>query len=120
MVRLATLLLVCSAALAAGQRTTYLEVIVVDSVGEPVASADTRIAALGLSARVDLDGRHTYVDLPEGKYELLVRKVGYLPQTVSITTGPIKFDSIRVVLPEIIVELQGVRISAVQHPFVQD
>jgi hypothetical protein len=120
MVRLAALLLVCSAALAEGQRTTTLEVIVVDSAGDPVVSADARLEALSISSRVGLDGRHTFVDLPEGRYDLLVRKVGYVAQVVSIRTGALKFDSVRVVLPEIVVELQGVRISAAQHPFVQD
>lgn len=118
MMRFTIALIVCAAALSGAQRGT-LRVIVVDSAGAYVSAADARVASLGRATRADGNGRATLADLPDGKFELTVRKVGYHPATVPFTLAAGATDSVRVVLAEQIIELDGVRISAARHPFIQ-
>ena len=118
MMRLTAVLIICAAALSGAQRGT-LRVRVVDSAGLHVSAADARVLSLGRSTRADGEGRATLSDLPDGKFELTVRKVGYHPAVVPFTMLAGATDSIRVVMAEVIVELDGVRISAARHPFIQ-
>jgi len=114
------MLLVGLAAIAAGQRTTTLDVTVADSAGQPLGSVEVKIPSLNRGGRSDMDGHYTFVDLPSGQFQIVARRLGYSPQTVSVRTGTVAMDSLHITMPEIIVELQGVRISAAQHPFVQE
>lgn len=118
MSRLVLGLLVSAAALSGAQRGT-VRVTIVDSTGATIPVADARIASLGRSAHADGDGRVSFSDLPEGRIEIAIRKVGYHPATVPVTVRSGVTDSVRVVLAEVIVELDGVRISAAHHPFIQ-
>lgn len=118
MMRISAILIVCAATLSGAQGGT-LRVTIVDSAGLYVSTADARIPSLGRSIRIDGQGIGTLSDLPDGKFELAVRKVGYHPITVPFTIRAGATDSVRVVLAEVIIELDGVRISAARHPFIQ-
>jgi len=114
-----TLALTVAAASALGAQRGTLQVTIVDSAGLFISTADARVAPLGRPVRIDGTGRGALYDLPDGRFERLVRKVGYHPRTVPFTIGAGAPDSLRVVLAEVIIELDGVRISAARHPFIQ-
>lgn len=99
---------------------TALRVIVVDSAGTPLPDADVRIASLKQSVRANQQGHSLFSDLPRGRFEVRVAKIGYAPRTVGFTAGPRAIDTLTVVLAERIYDIQGMRISAAQHPFVQE
>ena len=120
MKRLVTLLLIAASAAAQAPRSTTLRVVVVDSSGSPLGDADVRVAPLGLHVRANSDGQSLFSDLPAGQLSVKVSKIGYTPQTAAFSSGVHAIDTLRFVLPEIVYDIQGMRISAAQHPFVQE
>lgn len=120
MLRLLALLLIAAPAAAQAPRLTTLRVIVVDSAGDPLGDADVRIVPLDVHARANVDGESLFSDLPSGRFDVKVTKIGYFPRMIPLTTGRRRIDSLRVVMAEIVYNIQGVQISAAQHPFVQE
>jgi len=118
--RLLALLLFAAPAAAQGTPTTTLRVMVVDSSGAALGDADVRVAPLGLRARSNSDGQSLFSDVPAGRLDVKVGKIGYAPQTISFSSGAQAIDTLRVVLAEHVYDIQGMRISAAQHPFVQE
>src|SRR3954471_14951841 len=91
-------ILIATAPHVPGAPVTTLRVIVVDSAGTPLPDATVRIAPLGRTARANFEGNSLFDDLPDGRFEVTVAKIGYTPRTVSFTAGPRAIDSLRVVL----------------------
>src|SRR4051812_19714831 len=120
MIRLLALLLISAPLGAQAPRATTLRVIVVDSSGTPLPDAEVRIAPVGLHARANTEGQSVFDDLPNGRLEVKVTKIGYSPRSIVVSAGPRPIDSLRVVMAEIIYNIQGMRISAAEHPFVQE
>src|SRR5437879_4525231 len=52
---------------------------VVDTAGHPLAAASVSVAELGLTLVTKADGTFRVVELPTGRYTLVVRRLGYAP-----------------------------------------
>jgi hypothetical protein len=84
----AVALLATIAAVARAQQGT-LRGTVSDSAGRPIADASVSIVSLHQLARTDAQGKFTFARLPFGELEVMVRRIGYQPQTLTanVTQG---------------------------------
>lgn len=83
---------------------------VVDRRGEPVEFASVGVPALRRGAVTDADGAFR-LDLPEGRFELLIAQIGYEKQRVSVDASGSPAP-LRVVLAEEPVPVAEVNVSA--------
>ncbi len=84
-----------------------------DSIGVPVAFAEIRLAPAGGTARAlrtDGIGHFAITELPSGKAQMLVRRLGYHPYDGTITIGPDGVDSLRIVLYVASTELAAIEV----------
>ena len=97
-----------------------LRAIVVDSLGVPIPGVEASIYSLSRTTRSDSAGHFTFAVLPEGGFDVALRRLGYHPysQHVVITGAP--YDSLSIMLAAQPVALSEVDISAGErHPFFQ-
>ena len=69
----------------AGPRT--LVGIVLDTLGNPVDSAELLVASLKRHAMSGPDGTFRFDDVKPGSYEIAARRIGYYPQVRAVTVG---------------------------------
>jgi hypothetical protein len=84
-----------------------------DSIGVPVAFAEIRItpvAGTPRDLRSDAAGHFAIAELPSGKAQMLVRRLGYHPYDGTITIGPDGADSLRLVLFVASTELAAIEV----------
>ena len=84
-----------------------------DSIRVPVAFAEIRLTPVGSSARelrTDAAGHFAITDLPSGKAQMLVRRLGYHPFDGPVTIGPEGADSLRLVLYVASTELAAIEV----------
>ena len=60
---------------------------VVDSMSTPIEGADVMIVSARRSTQTGADGRFRFDEVPRGRYELRVRRIGYDPQVRSVRVG---------------------------------
>lgn len=60
--------------------------VVIDEEGRPLPAVDVQVPAIGRRARTDQLGRFLFVGVPEGTYDLIVRRVGYGARRQSLRT----------------------------------
>lgn len=86
---------------------------VVDSTGAAVSEAQVLITAAGRLATTDINGRFRLEGIPDGRFEVVVRRLGYLPaqffrqfrhDTVSVE---VRLTPLAVVLPEVETRARG-------------
>jgi hypothetical protein len=116
--RTAGLILVCAASFAGAQSRVF-RVAVVDSLGLPVRGAEARVSTTERKATTDSLGYAVFLDLPEGRATMSIRHIGYVPATVPFTVSGAAKDSLGITLAELMIELDGVQVSAVSHPFIE-
>lgn len=85
-----------------------------DSAATPVTLADVEVVGLGRHAQTDSKGRFRLEKIPTGPTTLRVRRLGFLPITMSVPAVHTEGDSLHVVLlaaaaklPELKVEAEG-------------
>lgn len=76
--------------------------VVVDSAGVPLPYATVRAEALGRDALTDARGQFLVGGVPRGRYDVLVRQVGFAPQhgaveAVSVESGAAVRDTVRLI-----------------------
>jgi hypothetical protein len=107
-------LLVGSVVLAApAAAQNRLSGFVSDSIGVPVAFAEIRVTPVGGTSRelrTDAIGHFAITELPSGKAQMLVRRLGYHPYDGTITIGPEGADSLRLVLYVASTELAAIEV----------
>lgn len=79
----------------AGQSHSTLSGLVRDSSGVAVRGAHVSIASLRLETRTDTLGAFQFFDVPIGHTILLVRRMGYAPQTLDHLVSGNAIDSVR-------------------------
>ena len=95
-----------------------LRCFVVDSAGDVVADAEIRLPRLGRIGRTDSVGRVGFDALALGRFDVSVRRLGYLPQTRHVFVGGGGVDSFTFVLTRRVLELDEMTVSAIgEHPF---
>src|SRR5258708_24900557 len=97
-----------------------LRAIVVDSLGVPIPGVEASIYSLSRTTRSDSAGHFTFAVLPEGGFDVALRRLGYhaYSQHVVITGAP--YDCLTIMLAAQPVALSEVDISAGErHPFFQ-
>jgi hypothetical protein len=82
--------------------------------GEPLPFADVTMHPLGGRALADERGRFQWANAPAGSITLTVRRIGYAPQTVSLTVVDGRTDTVRVALTPISIRLDAVKTSEAQ------
>lgn len=83
----AALVLLSPARSDAQDTTVVLTARVLDNNGAPVGEAEVFIVKLDRAVRTGTDGIFRVTGVPSGRYEVGVRKVGYLPRAITIATG---------------------------------
>ena len=96
-------------------QTRTLHLVVIDSLGTPIREAEARVN--NQFARTDSLGRASLVEVDQTA-SVTVRKLGYAPRSIDLA-GVTAADPLRVVLVELLVEVDGMVISALRHPFVE-
>jgi hypothetical protein len=97
-----------------------LRAVVLDSVGAPIPGVEVSIFSLSRMTRTDSAGRLTLAALPEGGFDVALRRLGYHAhsQHVVITGAP--YDSVTITLAAQPVALSEVDVSAGErHLFFQ-
>ena len=61
--------------------------VVVDSAGTPLAGAEVRVTATGYTARTDERGEFRLPGLTAGQHAIQVRRLGFRPETASVSIG---------------------------------
>jgi len=90
-----------------------------DSGRQPLAGAEVSIPRLGLLAASDTNGRFRLSGVPSGEHQLIVRALGFRPDTSTIESDG---DGVAVkdfVLRPQITERPGRRITAAETPIVR-
>ena len=113
-------LLVCCACLAVAAPPVtaqsgggVLRGVVVDSAdGSFVEGADILVASLHQVTRSNAKGQFTLIKLPKGEIELMVRRLGYLPQQQTIVLSGGTTDSVKLVLVAQPAVLEAVAVDA--------
>jgi hypothetical protein len=85
---------------------------VVDSAGAPVRDADVSIVSVHRLTRSDSLGRFELARMNAGTYQLTVRRLGFVPQDVTVVVSDAMSYAYRVVLDVQPAELPGVAVSA--------
>ena len=88
--------------------------IVVDSAGQPIADAEVAIAALHKSLLTTERGAFRLRDIAPGTYQVVVRKIGWGPLSVSLAFGANQTVEHRVVLARVTV-LEEVTVTAASN-----
>jgi hypothetical protein len=86
--------------------------VVVDTAGAPVSGADVAIATIHRLTRSDSLGRFELPRMASGTYELSVRRLGFVPQSLDVVVSSAMSYAYRVVLEIQATELAGVSVSA--------
>jgi iron complex outermembrane receptor protein len=108
--RVAGLMVTLLGANAAMAQRGSLHGVVVDSAGKPVAGVEVSIPHLGTTTRTDSLGRLTFSNLPLGRMDVSIRRLGYHAQAKNVAV--FGDDSVRFVIEAQPVPLAGVDISA--------
>ncbi len=105
------MLFVFGSVLISSAQTGNIQGTITDENGISVPGANVVIAALGKGAISDFDGRFTFVNIPEGTYQLKLTYLGYADedQEVSITSG--QTTSVSINLSPKSVELDAVEVT---------
>jgi hypothetical protein len=88
--RAPTVLLIACAAIpsaAHAQQATLLGTVLADSTERPLMNAEVSIPSLSLSVRTDSAGNFAIARVTAGRYAVVVRAVGHVPQTETVTFG---------------------------------
>lgn len=108
-------LLMCMSGNATAQRESALVVIAADSATRgPIGYADVAIEKLGREALASESGVARLTNIPAGRYEVRVRRVGYAPAWRTVDVDGI--DTIRVSLHRLVVQLSALRSSDAECP----
>jgi hypothetical protein len=100
------------APLAAPAQQGVVRGTVVDLTGTPVRDADVSIVSIHRLTRSDSLGRFELTRLDAGTYELSVRRLGFVPQDVTVVVSDAISYAYRVVLDAQPAEVPGVSVSA--------
>ncbi len=84
---------------------------VVDSAGKPIADADVAILRLHQLTRTDREGRFIFGKLPRGEHELVVRHIGFSPESLKVAVNDLAY-SYEVTLRSDAAAIEGVTVSA--------
>jgi len=88
-VRLLAALIVSCPIAAAAQATGTIRGRITDvSTGAPISSAQVRVEGTALGAQTAPDGSYTITGVPSGSQSISTRRVGYAPQTLTVTVAP--------------------------------
>jgi hypothetical protein len=82
-----------------------------DSAGAPVTNVEVRVPSTGAVARTDTTGSFHFVNVPTGKRELNLRRLGYEPASVNADVARDRIVAVTVVLEIMAVELPGVVVA---------
>lgn len=85
--------------------------VVRDTAGAPIADVDVGIVALRKLGKTDDQGRFIFTKVPAGVTEISVRRLGYVPRTLSVTIGAADTDTLVVKLKHNIAMLSAVNVS---------
>ena len=85
--------------------------VVRDTAGATIPDADIGIASLRRLVKTDDKGRFTFTKMPAGVIEVSIRRLGYVPQKVSLTIGTTEPDSLFITLKHNIAMLSAVNVS---------
>lgn len=110
---LSAALLAALPAVVCAQRNS-LRGTVLDTSGAPIPRADVSIAAARQLVQTDDQGRFFVSRIPDGNLEVMVRRLGYEPQTVHRVFGGEMTDSVTIVLSQQVAILSGVEVTANQ------
>ncbi len=84
---------------------------VADSLGKPIADADVAILRFHQLTRTDRDGRFTLTKLPRGEHELVVRHIGFSPESIMVAVNDLAYNY-EVTLRADATLIEGVTVSA--------
>jgi hypothetical protein len=96
--------------------------IVRDSGGRPVTGVEVRVASTGIVSRTDTTGAFRFADVPTGKRELNLRRLGFEPASVNADVTKDRTIAVTIVLEVMAVELPGVVVAEMvrQRNFLRD
>lgn len=97
--------------LAGAQDRVALHGAIRDTAGAPVAGADVFIVAIHRLARTDDSGVFVLRDVPLGRHDLGVRRLGFDPRTLGIEVAAAQIEPLIVVLRMQAVMLPGLTVS---------
>ena len=84
-VALAIVLCLSAPPLGAQARAVLRGSVLVDGSDKPIAGAEVSLPRLLLGARTDTSGAFRLGDIPAGRHQLTVRRVGFIPMTTEMT-----------------------------------
>jgi len=86
---------------------------VADSAGVAIRDADVAIVELHALTRTDSGGRFSLAQIPRGKHEVSVRKLGYQPTTATAVVGDMSY-AYDIVMTAQVALVDGVDVTATQ------
>jgi carboxypeptidase family protein/TonB-dependent receptor-like protein len=88
---------------------------VLDTTGAPLQRVDVGVAAAKQLVQTDENGRFYVSRIPDGDVEVMVRRLGYEPQTMHMLFSADRTDSVTVVLMPQVAILSGIEVTADQR-----
>lgn len=88
---------------------------VVDRAGQPIADATIAVTELGRATTSATDGRFRLGALPDGRYTVTARRVGYVSAVTSITVSGTP-TQIQIALDASTIRLEPVNVTATRRP----
>jgi TonB-dependent receptor len=104
-------MLVSVSTIAAAQQNGAITGRVTGPDGNPLGSADVRIAGREYSAITDGAGRYSMSGVPAGEQRMIVRYMGYRSDTVAVVVAPDRTSTVDVVLERVPHVLGGVEVT---------
>jgi len=110
------LALLCAGVLpsAAAHAQTRFTGAVTDTAGRPIGGATVVIVELDRAARTDANGAFQLVDLPAGRYTVLVRAAAHAPVTLDVELP--RAEPLDVTLAPTAFELEPITVAATRSP----
>jgi hypothetical protein len=103
--------LAAAPAAAAQDLRATLAGVVRDSTGTPVPMVTVTVLIAGVGAYTDRSGHFRIPALPPGPTDLVFRRLGFSPESATVTLRPGRTDSVNVTISAFALELPGVEVK---------